>query len=88
MITCPTCHGEKECFVFENRGDHPHTSGYRPCFTCNGAGEITDEHKARIEQGRKLKQDRYDRKETLIDCASRLGITVVELSAIENGRSI
>lgn len=86
MNQCPKCRGEKQIYAFENRGDKPHTSGMRDCPCCEGIGHISDTKKKAIEDGYEMRLQRNNRGESLADCAYRLGISVAELSSIENGK--
>lgn len=89
-MICPGCKGEKRVFVFAD-GHHEdgtpfHNNGYRDCFTCDGSGEITDEHIARIAAGRKLRDERVSKRVSLMDAAHERGISPEDRSAIEMGR--
>jgi hypothetical protein len=55
------------------------------CLTCQGAGEVTEEHMARVEAGRKLREDRVARGLTLSQEAERLGVSREALSKREWG---
>ena len=85
-MTCPTCSGQKLLIV------HLHTTTggrweKRACFTCCGAGEITEDHARQIEEGERRREDRKARYTTLREEAARLGISARQLSDIENGRA-
>lgn len=56
------------------------------CSDCDGFGKITEEHMQRITAGRKLRDDRMARDMSLKEEATRLGISVVQLSNLEHGR--
>lgn len=86
MTTCPSCKGNKggEAFVC---GPNVHGLRWTPCSTCNATGEITEEHLARIEYGRLMREDRIRRRLTVREEAKRLGVSsMAEWSGIENGR--
>ncbi len=86
MNLCPTCKGEKRPLAHVNPGPgRPHRWERLPCPTCKGAGEVDDEHLARIENGRQMRAERLARLEGLNEAAKRLGMTPAELSAIERG---
>lgn len=87
-MQCPLCKGKRVVWGHMNTGpdSSKHRWGDMPCPTCNGSGEITQEHADRIEAGRKLRQQRLDAGETLREAATRQGMTTVQLSAIEQGR--
>jgi hypothetical protein len=89
-MICPSCNGAKRLFAFwdgrDKDGKATSGSGMVNCFTCDGAGEITEEHARRIAAGRARMEARIARRVTLKEEADRLGITPAELSAIESGR--
>ncbi len=84
---CPHCNGDKKVFAFLNNGPdyRTHTSTFIDCRTCLGRGVITREHADRIVAGASMREQRVQRRESLRDAAKRLGITAVELNAIERG---
>ena len=82
-IVCPECRGTKEVGVLVCPGG---IFKMIDCRMCNGSGEITPEHQARIEAGKKLRADRIARGLSLREEASRLGIDPIDLSHKENGR--
>lgn len=86
-ITCPHCNGERKVFAFLNNGPdyRTHTSMWIDCRTCLGKGVITREHADRIVAGSSMREQRVQRGESLREAAKRLGISAVELSAIERG---
>jgi DnaJ-class molecular chaperone len=88
MPTCPTCKGKRTNIAHINTGidSQRHRWSEIPCFTCNGAGNISDEHATRITKGAEMRQARVARKESLYEAAARMGMTAARLSAIEHGR--
>ena len=92
MITCPFRKGEKRLFGFVDRwgdaGNRIGQSGWMDCHICNGHGEITDDHAERIAEGKRIREERFARGETLIMAAANLGISVSQLSALEHGRLV
>ena len=88
-MNCPTCKGKGTVFGHMNNGQDSgkHIWGNMKCFTCKGAGEITQEHADRIEAGQKLYRQRLCSGETLYEAAKRQGLTPAQLSAIETGRA-
>jgi hypothetical protein len=88
MIECPSCKGKKESLCFHNTGpdSSKHYSSVDVCHTCSGLGNITPEHKERMDYGKKLKLARLSTGESLKDAAARLGVGSAELSSIESGR--
>lgn len=63
-----------------------HSIEYVRCFTCGGNGVVSDEMLRRIAIGKKRRDERVARRQTLMDMARELGIGPAELSAIEHGR--
>lgn len=56
-----------------------------PCSRCNGSGTVPDEMAEWIYAGRKMRDARVARGESIYECAKRLGTSSAELSAIERG---
>jgi ribosomal protein S27AE len=77
-----------------NGGVNPKTGGCNTeekalaCPTCDGVGTISAEHAQRIVDGKRLRAERVERGETLLDAATRMGLKASELSAIESGRRL
>jgi transcriptional regulator with XRE-family HTH domain len=88
MKPCTFCSGKGEAFAFSNRGEDSstHTAGMMECPTCKGSGSITDAHYGLILSGKKMREERVAAGMTLSEAAARAGVTVTQLSAIENGR--
>lgn len=86
-MKCPDCNGHREGMVHLNRGDQPHEWRMMPCRTCQGSGSIDEDHANRIGEGERLKAERLARGMGLRQEAARLGISPVELSDRENGRT-
>ena len=88
MQSCPHCDGKGESFAFINRGEDPatHSSGMIECSTCKGSGSITGQHYGLIVSGRKMRDERVAAGVALSEAATRAGISVTQLSAIERGR--
>jgi hypothetical protein len=85
VIPCPHCNGSgfHQAISCGDAGCQPKQV---PCFTCESAGEITEEHMARVEAGRKLREDRVARGLTLSQEAERLGVSRESLSKREWGK--
>lgn len=88
-MICPGCNGAKTFTGFVCR--HKADGGYGSvetynCHTCDGRGEITQEHHERIMVGRQMRDERIARDESLMEAAKRMGIKTSELSAIEHGK--
>jgi DnaJ-class molecular chaperone len=89
MTTCPHCEGPKKVGAFVDgvrNGKRWGAFEQIPCFTCNGTGEVTPEHMARICEGKRRREDRKARGLSLRQESVRLGISMQELSEIERGR--
>jgi len=84
---CPRCMGAKASFAFINRGDEPHEGKMVDCETCEATGEISAEKMHKIFVGKNLRSDRLQRGKSMSEEAHRLGITVTQYSALENGRT-
>lgn len=86
-LKCGSCDGSGKSFAHINSTD-PAQHGFQwiNCMTCGGAGTISEAHAERIAKGRQMRDDRVKRGLSLREEADRLGISVVELSAIEWGR--
>lgn len=82
MRTCPRCNGRGSSLALVNPGGMQRLQ----CFTCGGAGSITEEHEVRIKRGKLLHAHRMDRLEGLYDFAERHGISLTDLSSMEAGR--
>lgn len=93
MIECPSCKGSGDGGpVHYNTGINPHTgmcSGYwkhnSECIRCKGTGIVPAEMAEWIIRGKKLRDERLARNETIYDAAIKAGITSSELSSIERG---
>lgn len=84
-MTCPSCKGAKggHGFVCGAKGGDVR---WLPCSVCGGSGEVTEERAVRIQEGTAFRLDRaVSRGKTLREEAARLGVDMVELSAIEQG---
>jgi hypothetical protein len=85
MTTCPDCNGKKGGNAFVCG---PNVSGYRwvDCSVCKGTGQVDEAHSDRWHFGRRMWRERIqERRATLRTEATRLGVSVVEWSQIENG---
>ncbi len=89
-MICPSCDGSKESFGFVDGlkdGKHYGYSGWHRCSTCQGTGEITDEHALQREEGKLLRRFRGHEKHLSQRDAGRCwGIDFVLLSKMEAGR--
>lgn len=84
MITCRHCKGRKTYQSFV-RVKGKCSFQEIDCFTCKGAGSITEEHSNRIIRGETIRLDRINRKLSLRQEALRLGMKSIELARLERG---
>jgi len=88
-VVCSDCNGRRGGVGFVCRYGKDGGRGsveYIPCYTCNDAGTITEEHAARITVGKKLRAERIARDESVMEAAKRMGVRPSELSDVEHGR--
>lgn len=84
MPMCPVCFGSGERNVFAKRANSC-TFEAIICSDCDGTGAVDAEYEARIAVGKRIRYDRLRRGLSLREEATRLGLSVVELSARERG---
>jgi hypothetical protein len=88
LMICPDCKGAKGSTAYACPGFRPI---HIPCELCDATGEVTPEHAESVTAlraaGNAIRQERIERGESMRDAAKRRGLTVVEYSRIENGRS-
>jgi len=87
-VICPDCNGTGRTKgpVHINMGDLPHRwVDSLKCFCCGGARSITREHFDARWRGRKLREERIARGESLLEAAKLQGISPSELSSRERG---
>ena len=58
------------------------------CRTCDGTGAVDAAYVARKTEGEAFRQARIERKETVRQCAVRLGVDPSQLSHFEHGRTV
>ena len=97
--TCPTCKGEKQFWalvrvterILVGKEEDELASRARceerlmPCFRCNGEGEVDARTESWQAQGQALRKKRQVNDRSLREEAKRLGISVYELSRMEQG---
>jgi hypothetical protein len=83
---CPACKGTANVAAYTLRGCGASYDPLHPCGTCTGLGRLSPEREAWWQKGRAHRMARVGRMESLAECAQRLGLTPVQLSALENGR--
>lgn len=87
LLTCPDCLGQATVAAFVDGACGGWFEPAMKCHRCNGSGQITARQVAWLVVGRAHRNVRVERRESIVDCARRLGVTAVELSAMENGRA-
>lgn len=89
VVKCPTCDGEKEFWVRYQKYDPGRgrycEEGMMPCYHCNGNGVVDARTASWQAQGAALRQKRQDNDHSLREEATRLKISVWELSEMEMG---
>jgi hypothetical protein len=85
-MICPDCKGAKMLAVGEA---HPGggTVAWIGCARCGSSGAINPERDRWRDTGAMHRTRRIGRRESIRDCAARLGIAVAELCDMENGRT-
>jgi len=88
LTTCPHCEGRGYVGpVHINRGNKPHEWVEKmECDLCRTTGKIDGRQRQALELGKRLRNKRLSRDESLYECAQRLGLKASELSAFETGR--
>lgn len=84
---CPVCDGKGTHGLF---ADGPKGGRYveaAPCTFCAGKGRVEPHRIEWRRIGRDHYRARVKRAESVRDCATRLGVTPAELSAMEHGRA-
>jgi hypothetical protein len=84
-MICPDCEGKKQVHAHLNYGNGRGEWKDIDCFRCKATGEVDDEQALWIVQGKQRRCDRVSRDMSLREEAVRLGIPVVDLSAMERG---
>ena len=88
MSRCPHCNGEgKAGIVHINRGSGAHEwHDDLPCTHCHGTGKVSDEKLARIQRGQAARAKRVAEGFSIREYASKLGVSMSNLSMMESGR--
>lgn len=86
-VPCPVCQeqGHNSGFV-----DGPNGGYFNPrlqCSLCHGKGNLSNVQLDWWQRGRAHYTARVARSESMRECAQRLGVSVVEVSAMEHGRA-
>lgn len=93
-MKCHQCNGTgKTGLIHFNKGFNEQKGGCdgewresMPCLPCDGSGQVPDEMADWIAFGKDFREKRRSRGETIGQAATRLKLSVPQLSAIENGR--
>lgn len=83
---CPSCGGKGSVAAFVDTAERGWFDPTLPCPLCKGRGRISEQQAAWLAAGRAHYVARVARRESVLECATRLGIRVSELSAMEHGR--
>lgn len=86
LIECPECKGvgDRGGFAIDSNGSFYNRV---PCSLCRGGGAVASHRVAWWQIGRDHYRRRVERLEGIRECASRLGISPSQLSAMEHGRA-
>ena len=84
-MICPKCEGRKGGIAFVCGGVKSGPQ-WMPCFTCKGAGEITEAQNELLLLGEAIRKDRMVRDRTAREESTRLKIAFLEYNDIEHGR--
>jgi hypothetical protein len=79
-MTCPKCHGKGTEWGFACPGFSAHEF---PCFCCNGSGNISADQAERMVEGEGARKARIQRRVSLREEATRLGVKPSDLSMWE-----
>lgn len=93
QTTCPRCKGDggKVGFGFVTRDSESEGGcGIEPisCMTCAGSGQVDGNFRARCEIGESIRDIRLAGDYSLREFARMVGLTAVELGAVERGRTL
>lgn len=85
---CPSCDGKGSLDALVRRAtDYGSSCQWESinCFVCHGNKVIDSTLAKRMREGRRMREDRLSRKETIKEAAERLGMGVVAYSQAERG---
>lgn len=87
-MKCIKCGGKGKLVVHHNTGldSSGHYWEELSCGFCAGTGDMSDEQFETIQNGIAQRKARQARGETLSEAATRMGICISSVSAVENGR--
>ena len=84
---CPSCDGARTFPGFVDGPSGGRFDAALPCGLCHGSGVVPLHVVHWLSVGRAHRERRVENDEGLRECARRIGISAVELSAMENGRA-
>lgn len=85
MICCPGCKGIKMGHI-DLGPPGAEATAFFTCSRCAGTGVVTPELDRLWLYGAEQRAKRIARRESVRDCAARLGLTLAQLCDLENGR--
>jgi hypothetical protein len=85
-VECPRCKGAGHVPAFVHGGDGTRFDPALRCGTCKGGGRISLTVVHWLTIGHAHYKARVARRESVAECAARLGIRPAELSGMEHGR--
>lgn len=85
---CPTCKGKGTNFCHVNMGldTSKHYWGDVQCHTCRGTGQVPEAMFRWMEAGKRCRDARVARDESLNEYAKRIGLNAADVSSFEWGR--
>lgn len=86
-MSCPSCEGRGTIAAFVERESGGHYDPTLTCSRCLGIGVVSAEVSAWIKIGTAHRLWRVAQRESIMECADRLGIQPAYLSGMEHGRS-
>jgi hypothetical protein len=87
MVTCPDCRGKGTLGAFLDGLSGGRYEEAIQCSRCRGVGAIDRQQEEWMRVGGTHRTWRVAQHESLLECATRLGLPVSELSSMEHGRS-
>lgn len=84
MAKCPQCEGRGWFDAFAMRATGCSLESL-DCPACEGKGEVSEATLARLQKGRRMREDRLARGLSVREEAARLGISLLQLGRLERG---
>ena len=85
-VECPHCQGRGHVAAFVHDGEGSRFDPVLLCGTCHGEGRLSRTVIGWLTIGRAHYKERVARRESVRDCATRLGVSPAVLSGMEHGR--